>query len=163
MTRGAFVLKPFAQAAHGDARRPSHASIAVVETGLNNRPYLAHEWCHILATTLNGYSQCEHCTSAIRALRGREVLLDLGTKSWKNLSWRKRGGKGVDDAQGRLGGYAFSSERHVWTGSLTRAGASSSISSGSSSVVMGIRPSKMGAARLLLCIFDFLLRARNQR
>jgi hypothetical protein len=145
------LLEPFAEAADGDTGGFPDTCILILETSLNDGPDVAHEGSHVLAATLDTDTKGENSTATMAGFTSVKVLSDEGTEGREDLSGRQVGGKTVDDAEGRLKIImsARYPRRYIKI-ILTREGASSSTSSGSSSVVMGIRPSKMAAARFWL-------------
>lgn len=98
----ALFLKPLAQAADGNTSCLAYAGVLVSETGLDERPYLAHQGRHVLAASLNSDTQSEYSTTAAVRIHRVEVLTDQLAQRWENLGRWQVCREAIDDPQGGL-------------------------------------------------------------
>ena len=102
MLRDTLVLEPLAQAADSDATGFAHTGIRILETRLNDRPHLTHQWRHELAASFNGDAEREHGSTTGSWVRRCEVGLDEVAQRWEDLVRRKVGSQAVNDSESRL-------------------------------------------------------------
>jgi hypothetical protein len=152
------VLQPLAQAAHSDASRLAHGRIRVDQALHDHWPHLTHLRRQVFADALDRDAEGKKGRAPVRRVCRSKVLVHERAQGWENLVRREQCCEIVNYAQRRLDALSEMARMHMTVQtSLTRAGASSSTSSGCSSVATGIKPSRIDAPRFRLCTFDFLL------
>lgn len=156
------VLKPFRNAAEASACGLPDRWILVLETTENEGPQLIHVWAHELGTSFHDNTQCqEGGTPLVWIGLIVEILMNNLRQSREDLGGWKRCGKRVDCAHGQL--FMLSYELCLKIGGLTLEGVSSSSSSPSASVMIGIRDSSRGLPSPRAWILFFLLQGPRVR
>jgi hypothetical protein len=89
MLRDTLIFQPFAETADSRASSLPDRGVSILQPSFNYRPYMTHEWCHVLAAAFNNDAEREHGGTALIRIRRAEVLLNEIAEGWEDLGRRK--------------------------------------------------------------------------